>query len=92
MAEINSLVWNFAKALVAHAKDKFEKVTPAQYKERMEICLACPFLSEKKACKKCGCNMPLKAQWRTASCADKPRRWERLDVDRKEGADTAVSD
>ena len=92
MAEINSLVWEFAKALILHAKDKFQRVTPAEYKERMEICLSCEFIMKNRGCMKCGCHMPTKAGWRTTSCPLDPPKWKSTYVEGEEGTDTTTSD
>ena len=86
------MIWEFAKALVLHAKDKFRKVTPAQYKERMTLCLDCEFLMKNRGCMKCGCHMPTKAQWRTTTCPLNPPKWKPTDVEGKEGTGSITSD
>jgi hypothetical protein len=63
----NSIVKN-----VAHvAKGERLKVTPEEAKTRMNTCLGCEFLvgdSNKERCKKCGCWLRMKTQFKAESC------------------------
>lgn len=91
MTELFKMVWNFAKEVKEHAENGFRPVTPAQYSERMEICLSCEELSKEKHCKLCGCHMPTKAKWQTTQCADRPPKWKRA-IGTSDAKDTEGTD
>ena len=86
------MVWDFAEALKEHGNDGFKAVTVAQYADRMSKCTSCEHFTERKSCGLCGCNMPVKARWRTSICADNPPRWVNTNGKGKEGTDTTPSD
>ena len=92
MIGIDKLVWNFAKAVVEHAKDGFKKVSTQQYRQRMTICTTCPDYLPSDRCRLCGCHMPTKAGWKSSRCAATPPKWEKINAEGKERADTADSD
>lgn len=59
--------WNLATSLAAFAADGFRTVTKEQYRQRLEICDACP---ERRGtqCLKCGCRLAWKATGRAFQC------------------------
>ena len=61
-------VKQFSKEFALYIKEGAPNVTPPEYEERLKICSACVFISEKFSCTVCGCNMEMKAKWRTSDC------------------------
>jgi hypothetical protein len=89
MPSLTQLTWNFMLALVEHAKNGFEAVSPVVYKKRMEICLSCDILDQdSRRCTDCGCHMPTKAQWKTSRCPLLPPKWNREDDKKQRTTDT----
>tara|TARA_R110002012_G_scaffold278308_2_gene465883 strand:- start:2265 stop:2690 length:426 start_codon:yes stop_codon:yes gene_type:complete len=63
---------NLGEALANHVADGMEKVSKKQMATRLSVCQRCPFLAGSE-CTKCGCNLSVKASWRSSECPDK--RW-----------------
>ncbi len=62
-------VGNFGKAVVRHALDAFAHVDDKAYQDRLAICAACEHKDEKSwTCNECGCNLEVKARWRSERC------------------------
>lgn len=61
-------VTQFTKEFATYIKEGAPNVTPIEYEERLRICSSCPSLSDKFTCNECGCNMEMKAKWRTSDC------------------------
>ena len=77
LPNIFKMATNFAKELGKYIKEGAPNVTHAQYTKRLEACIACPNLDQETVrCTLCGCHMEHKAKWLTATCPDKPSRWE----------------
>jgi hypothetical protein len=74
---LKDMVFNFTKAVVAHAQEGFKTVEPVVYEKRMSECLKCPLLiPESQRCSLCGCYMPTKVGWSVSECADlKNPKW-----------------
>lgn len=73
---------NFAKAAATHAADLGRKVSDEVYDSRLSVCRGCELCDEEKMqCLhyQCGCNLEVKARWRTQKC---PRElWPELEPD-----------
>jgi len=70
-------VSSFGMALVSEAGAIFhghEPVSAEEQHARLSICVTCPNYDTGR-CLLCGCNMDVKAGFRTAKCADNPPRW-----------------
>lgn len=63
---------SFGQAVVKHVTTGMEVVSDEVYESRMRACNACPF-KEENSCKMCGCNLLVKAKWKTQQCPD--GRW-----------------
>lgn len=63
------IISNFTKAVVKHALDGFNKVTPAEYTHRIMICNKCD-MRVKNRCthEDCGCFIEKKAWWNSEKC------------------------
>ena len=60
---------NLGEAVANHIVDGMEKVSKQQMATRLSICKGCPALDEAKGtCTKCGCNLSIKAGWRSSTC------------------------
>jgi hypothetical protein len=59
--------WNLAQALADFLADGCQTVTAEQYRERLEICDACPARRGNR-CLVCGCRLSLKARGRVFRC------------------------
>tara|TARA_R110002012_G_scaffold1863_11_gene9030 strand:- start:10196 stop:10585 length:390 start_codon:yes stop_codon:yes gene_type:complete len=77
------MIKNFAKDSAEFVKNGAPMCSEEEFKERMDICRACPELTDEDKCGLCGCYMPVKAGWKTTECADDPRRWSKLIDDDK---------
>ena len=59
----------FLKTVKAFVLSGFRRTTKSETERRLSICSTCElFDAESASCKKCGCRMKIKAQWRVASC------------------------
>lgn len=62
---------NFGTALVRHAADGLQRVSDEEYAARLKVCEGCPscdltrFICREPAC---GCQLRLKASWRSEKC------------------------
>lgn len=59
--------WNFSKALASFVADGCKTVEKEEYRRRLTICSGCDRRSG-GGCKKCGCNLALKAKGRAWKC------------------------
>ena len=72
-----TMVKNFSSEVVKFAKSGFQYVSPEDYEERLDTCIKCPHVKNPGLrCGLCGCNMELKAKWKTSHCPDNPSRWK----------------
>ena len=72
-----NMVKNFSSEVVKFAKSGFKYVNPEEYEERLDTCIKCPHVKNPGLrCGLCGCNMQLKAKWKTSHCPDNPSRWK----------------
>ncbi|HEY3969456.1 MAG TPA: DUF6171 family protein [Planctomycetaceae bacterium] len=60
-------MWNVATSLAAFVADGCTTVTTEQYEARLKICDGCQWRSN-NSCRKCGCNLALKAHGRAFKC------------------------
>lgn len=72
------MVKNFAKDSANFIKAGAPMCSEKEFERRMNICRDCEHFTEKNQCGICGCLMTIKAGWKTAECADTPKRWEKL--------------
>jgi hypothetical protein len=71
-----NMVKNFSSEVVKFAKSGFKYVSPEEYEKRLDACIKCPHVKNPGLrCGLCGCNMELKAKWKTSHCPDNPSRW-----------------
>ena len=69
---------NLTKSVVEHAKTGGQNVTAEEKQARLDICNSCEFYNKNAGrCGKCGCNMPIKTGWASASCPLNPPKWGR---------------
>lgn len=62
-------VGNFTVATVRHALDMFANVDDKTFGDRMAVCALCEHKAEKSwTCNHCGCNLEVKAKWRSETC------------------------
>ena len=62
---------NFTKAIVGHVADLGQKVSNEVFESRLSICQSCDLCDrDRMLClhKGCGCNLNVKARWRSQSC------------------------
>ena len=70
---------NFLTFLYKNILSGFKHVSYKEYKGRLAICQACPFLSYKEMrCTDCGCWVKNKAQFKSEDCPQ--NYWRKLDV------------
>jgi hypothetical protein len=75
---IFTMIKNFAKDSAEFVKNGAPMCSEEEFKTRMNLCRACPNLTEKDTCGLCGCYMPVKAGWKTTECPDNPKKWYKL--------------
>jgi hypothetical protein len=81
MQSVYKMVKGFVKEAVEYAKQGAPHVTAKQYESRLTACTNCPHLKKDvERCGLCGCLVEHKAKWATATCPDKPPRWEPIKV------------
>ena len=69
---------NFVESVVEYVSIGQPKVSNEEYDKRLQICSECPLFTKKRSCTICGCNMDLKAKWKTSKCPDPSGdRWAR---------------
>jgi len=79
------MIKNFAIESVDFIREGAPVCSEEQYKERITLCVECPeFKPATKSCGLCGCHMPVKAKWKTASCPATPPKWDALVFNPKE--------
>lgn len=63
--------FNFGQAAVRHVRDGLHRVDDATYNKRLEICRSCASCDlVRMVCRErdCGCQLHVKARWRSESC------------------------
>lgn len=69
----------FIKSLFLNIKSGFKHVSNKDFKERVAVCNACPFLNYKEnRCEDCGCYINIKARLKVEDCPQ--GYWRKLDV------------
>ena len=78
---VRKQAWNLAKSLAAFVADRMRLVSKGEYRARLEICSECvppDGFRVGNSCRKCGCNLALKARGRAFVCPESkwpdPRR------------------
>ena len=72
------LVSNFIKEAGKYIANGRPKVTPHQYKERLDICDGCDKMRKSTfTCGSCGCYLGTKAEWRTTTCPE--HKWPEIE-------------
>jgi Family of unknown function (DUF6171) len=64
-----SKAWTFGKALISHVSHGMKTLPKEKQDERLKICHGCP-LFDRGSCRKCGCNIELKASWVEQRCPE----------------------
>ena len=60
---------NLGKAVARHVADGAKKLDEEDFNQRLEICKSCPeYIPERTACRLCGCDLKIKASWRSEYC------------------------
>lgn len=79
MPSLPQKIANLTKTLVEEGKAIVRGDEPCsadEHARRLNICLACPWITEESTCRWCGCNMTIKSGLRSVTCADKNNpRW-----------------
>lgn len=65
----------FIKAVADHISDGCSTVSTPELSTRLTTCDTCS-LRDGYSCSACGCYLPVKATWKTATCPED--RWPRL--------------
>ena len=77
-----NMVKNFGSEVIKFAKSGFQYVSPEDYGERIDACFKCPHVKAPGfRCGLCGCNMEVKAKWKTSQCPATPTKWKVQDID-----------
>tara|TARA_R100001082_G_C4293908_1_gene129409 strand:+ start:414 stop:695 length:282 start_codon:yes stop_codon:yes gene_type:complete len=72
------MLGNFVKSSATWIAHGAKIVDAEQYLERLTACKECPHLiKQKMRCGVCGCFIEAKARMKTATCPDKPSRWDK---------------
>lgn len=60
---------SFIKSFLKHWWAGSPEVSKRKFKQRMNICRGCEFYNKSgNSCNKCGCNLSVKAKWKTQKC------------------------
>ena len=79
-----NMMKNFSSEVIKFAKGGFKYVSPEDYEERLDACFKCPNVRNPGfRCGLCGCNMELKAKWKTSECPDVPARWKAQKIEKE---------
>ena len=79
-----NMLKNFSSEVIKFAKGGFKYVSPEDYEERLDTCFKCPHVRNPGLrCGLCGCNMELKAKWKTSHCPDTPARWKPQKIEKE---------
>jgi hypothetical protein len=81
---ILKMVQNFAKESINFIKQGAPITSTEEYEERIAICVSCEHFTKNRSCGLCGCHMPVKAGWKTSECADNPKRWNKIVLNKEE--------
>ncbi|MEJ7592632.1 MAG: DUF6171 family protein [Planctomycetaceae bacterium] len=76
-ASLIQKVWNFTSAVAAFVSDGMTLVDNETYAARMAVCETCEYRSNNQ-CRKCGCNLTLKASGRAFECPI--GKWQMVEV------------